>query len=247
MGKYAESAAWADIEPLPQNDGPGQPLAAILYPEAYSEAMSYLRAVIAKQETSERVLELTEDIISMNAAHYTVWYVHSTGALAYFNSRMKTTANECIDRLYRAKTIFATHHDLRTEIQWLNPIALRHLKNYQIWHHRQTMIDRLNDPTGETAFLEQMFEQDSKNYHVWSYRQWLVKRFGLWDGHGELKSVEQLLEKDVRNNSAWNHRWFLNFGREDGALEEKERVDREVEYVLRLDEACLHERRILTT
>ena len=74
MGKYAESAEWADIEPLPQNDGAGQPLAAILYPEAYSEAMSYLRAVIAKQETSERVLELTEDIISMNPAHYTVWY-----------------------------------------------------------------------------------------------------------------------------------------------------------------------------
>ena len=74
MGKYTESAKWADIEPLPQNDGPGQPLAAILYPEAYSEAMSYLRAVIAKQETSERVLELTEDIISLNPAHYTVWY-----------------------------------------------------------------------------------------------------------------------------------------------------------------------------
>jgi protein farnesyltransferase/geranylgeranyltransferase type-1 subunit alpha len=74
-----------------------------------------------------------------------------------------------------------------------------------------------------------MFEQDSKNYHVWSYRQWLVKRFGLWDNAGEMESVERLLEVDVRNNSAWNHRWFLNFGREGGALEDKERVDREVE------------------
>ena len=74
MTKYSESPEWADIEPLPQNDGPGQPLAAIAYPEDYSEAMSYLRAIIAKQETSERVLALTEDIIGMNAAHYTVWY-----------------------------------------------------------------------------------------------------------------------------------------------------------------------------
>lgn len=30
---------------------------------------------MAKNEMSERVLELTEDIIGMNPAHYTVWYV----------------------------------------------------------------------------------------------------------------------------------------------------------------------------
>jgi protein farnesyltransferase/geranylgeranyltransferase type-1 subunit alpha len=75
MPKYAESPAWSDIEPIPQDDGPGQPLAAIAYTEAYSEGMSYLRAVMANNEMSERVLELTEDIIQMNPAHYTVWYV----------------------------------------------------------------------------------------------------------------------------------------------------------------------------
>ncbi len=91
MGKYAELVAWADIEPLPQNDGPGQPLAAILYPEAYSEAMSYLRAVIAKQETSQRVLDLTEDIISMNPAHYTVWYVAVTGLFNRMYTKLTIT------------------------------------------------------------------------------------------------------------------------------------------------------------
>lgn len=75
MPKYAESPTWSDIDPIPQDDGPGQPLAAIAYTEAYSEGMSYLRAVMAKNEMSERVLELTEDIIGMNPAHYTVWYV----------------------------------------------------------------------------------------------------------------------------------------------------------------------------
>lgn len=113
-------------------------------------------------------------------------------------------------------------------MEWLNPVALKHLKNYQIWHHRQTMIDRLGDPTGEPEFLAQMFELDSKNYHVWSYRQWLVKRFALWD-KGEFEAVDELLRKDIRNNSAWNHRWFLNFGRGPEALEDKARVDGEVE------------------
>jgi hypothetical protein len=72
---YHDDEAWADIEPLPQDDGGLHPLAAIAYTEEYSEAMGYLRAVMAKNEFSERVLGLTEHIISMNPAHYTVWYV----------------------------------------------------------------------------------------------------------------------------------------------------------------------------
>jgi protein farnesyltransferase/geranylgeranyltransferase type-1 subunit alpha len=70
---YHDDEAWADIEPLPQDDGGLHPLAAIAYTDEYSEAMGYLRAVMAKNEFSERVLGLTEHIISMNPAHYTVW------------------------------------------------------------------------------------------------------------------------------------------------------------------------------
>jgi protein farnesyltransferase/geranylgeranyltransferase type-1 subunit alpha len=70
---YDDDEGWADIEPLPQDDGGLHPLAAIAYTEEYSQAMGYLRAVMAKNEFSDRVLALTEHIISMNPAHYTVW------------------------------------------------------------------------------------------------------------------------------------------------------------------------------
>lgn len=73
MVKYAESPEWQDVVPVAQDDGGPNPLAMIAYTEAYSEAMSYLRAVMASDEKSERVLSLTEDIINMNPAHYTVW------------------------------------------------------------------------------------------------------------------------------------------------------------------------------
>ena len=73
---YNEDPEWQDIEPLPQDDGGLHPLAAIAYTDEYSEAMGYLRAVMAKNEFSERALGLTEHIISMNPAHYTVWYAH---------------------------------------------------------------------------------------------------------------------------------------------------------------------------
>ncbi|KAI9814124.1 MAG: CAAX geranylgeranyltransferase alpha subunit [Thelocarpon impressellum] len=200
---YSEDPAWADVDPIPQDDGGPNPLAAIAYTDEYSEAMAYLRAVMAEDELSERALELTKHIISLNPAHYTVW-------------------------LYRARTLLALDKDLREEIGWLNTIALRYEKNYQIWHHRQGIVERLGDPSGEEAFIAQMFEKDAKNYHVWSYRQWLVRHFSLWDS--ELPTIEGLLESDVRNNSAWNHRYYVVFGRDEVASEEE--VEREVQYAM---------------
>ena len=78
MGKYSGSEQWEDVIPIPQDDGGPNPLAAIAYTEEYSEAMSYLRAVMAQDEKSDRVLQLTDDIIQMNPAHYTVWYSNWT-------------------------------------------------------------------------------------------------------------------------------------------------------------------------
>ena len=73
MGKYSTSPQWTDITPIPPDDGGPNALAVINYTEAYSEAMSYLRAVMSQDEKSERVLDLTEDIVKMNPGHYTVW------------------------------------------------------------------------------------------------------------------------------------------------------------------------------
>lgn len=122
MGKYSSSKEWEDVIPIPQDDGGPNPLAAIAYTEQYSEAMSYLRAVMADNESSERVLELTGDIIRMNPAHYTVW-------------------------LYRASVVFDIKRDLLEELEWLNKVSLKHLKNYQIWYVFHLQLDPHPTPT----------------------------------------------------------------------------------------------------
>lgn len=218
MGKYADDPSWSDIIPHPTDEGGPSPLAAIAYSDEYGECMSYLRAAMSLNEFSPRVLLLTEDLIDMNPAHYTVW-------------------------LYRAQCLFALNYNLKDELEWLNAIALQHQKNYQIWHHRHTIVDRIGESEGEGEFVERMLGLDGKNYHVWSYRQWLVKRFDLWDNGGEeLGFVERMLARDVRNNSAWNHRWFVVNGREGRSVEEGGPVEgvkdegvreREVEFVKR--------------
>ncbi|KAL2857190.1 hypothetical protein BJY01DRAFT_159556 [Aspergillus pseudoustus] len=193
-GKYASDPEWASIQPIPLNDGSetgAMPLATIAYSDEYIEGTSYLRAVMAANEMSERALKLTEDIISMNPAHYTVW-------------------------IYRARIIFALEKDLLEELNWLNGVSLKYLKNYQIWHHRQVIMSSRDHfptiPPKEMDFLMEMFAQDSKNYHVWTYRHWLVRHFELWDSPREIADINSLLNSDVRNNSAWNHRYMLRFG-----------------------------------
>ncbi|KAI5306398.1 CAAX geranylgeranyltransferase alpha subunit [Ascosphaera pollenicola] len=211
VSKFTSAPEWQNISPIPLNDGSTYfsnldpksstdasvsdekvvTLVSISYPEEYIEATGYLRAVMARNEMSERALKLTEDVIALNPAHYTVW-------------------------IYRARIIDALNKDLYEELAWLNKSALKHLKNYQIWHHRQTIVSNTTQfptlPTGEQSFLMKMFAQDAKNYHVWSYRHWLVRHFKLWDDPQELRDVEFLLNEDVRNNSAWSHRWTLKFG-----------------------------------
>lgn len=160
--------------------------------------MAYLRAVMVLKEHTPRCLRLTEHIIEMNPAHYTVW-------------------------LYRFEIVQALNIPIPDELEWLNDVSLEHLKNYQIWHHRQQLLDHLY-PTlqsdenavaalaaSELDFLADILEKDTKNYHVWSYRQYLVRKLGLWDLEDEIKSIELLISQDVRNNSAWSHRFFLVF------------------------------------
>lgn len=152
---------------------------------------------MAKKEYSPRCLLLTEHIISMNPAHYTVW-------------------------LYRFSIVQAMRISIPDEIEWLNQVSLENLKNYQIWHHRRLLMDhyypsieededeKAKLAKSEEAFLAQILAQDTKNYHVWSYRQYLVPKLGLF-GELELRATEALIDEDVRNNSAWSHRFFIVF------------------------------------
>jgi protein farnesyltransferase/geranylgeranyltransferase type-1 subunit alpha len=189
--------------------------------------MSYLRAVMTANECSDRTLQLTEHIIKMNPAHYTVW-------------------------LYRFKIISTLGLPAEKEIAWLNDVALTHLKNYQIWHHRYLLMEHYHPQIAsdaeasarlarsETEFLTKMLAEDTKNYHVWSYRQYLVRKLGMFNLQ-ELLSTQNLIETDVRNNSAWSHRFFVVFsdpkcctaGKHATEADDKvpaETVDREIKY-----------------
>jgi protein farnesyltransferase/geranylgeranyltransferase type-1 subunit alpha len=154
-------------------------------------------------------------------------------------------------RQYRYKTLIAIGASLKTERELMDVLALKYLKNYQVWHHRRLLLGALRDETikavsgdvqsaqadlnalamHELEFSAKVLGDDAKNYHTWSYRQWVLTSAAdeaVWAG--ELPYVEQLLKHDVRNNSAWHHRFFVVFtsGVRQGDVDRHEVLKREL-------------------
>jgi protein farnesyltransferase/geranylgeranyltransferase type-1 subunit alpha len=139
---YATSPDWSNITPIPllesdpSRPDPGPALATIAYSPRYLEAMSYLRAVMALNESSERVLALTEDIIGMNPAHYTVWgfrmrSLRGLWGMGEYQAK-KGEAGDDTDMDEEDKEM-AIREGVEKELEWLEAISERNLKNYQIW------------------------------------------------------------------------------------------------------------------
>ncbi|KAG8944701.1 CAAX geranylgeranyltransferase alpha subunit [Tulasnella sp. 424] len=254
---YSARPDWGDVTPIPQADD-GKVLAPILYSQEYKEAMDYFRAILQKEEYSERVLGLTEHIIRMNPAHYSVWQ-------------------------YRYRTLIKINSPLDKELELINSMMAQNLKTYQIWHHRRLLQTHLREPYTELAFITKSLRPDpvdpedddedesedeetpetgvcdntkppptpktptstqakkprakssvdTKNYHTWAYRQWLLAEFNspeLWAG--ELEFVDEMLRHDIRNNSAWHHRFFVTFdsGIREGEEDRQAVARREIDY-----------------
>ena len=90
---YSDRPDWADVEPVPQDDGDNPPVpiraspppprqisagsaerGCAEYTARFSDAMDYFRAVVRSEEKSQRVLDLTTDVIAINSANYTAWH-----------------------------------------------------------------------------------------------------------------------------------------------------------------------------
>ena len=159
-GLYCDRPGWKDVTPLRQQDSEA-PVVAIRYSREFEDCHSYLRAVIAADEKSERVVELTTTCIKHNPANYTAWR-------------------------YRRASILATGASITDELATIADMCVRYPKNFQIWHHRKELLKALGHPHNEKEVTAQALAEDAKNYHVWSHRRWLVAYFGAFDGEEDV-------------------------------------------------------------
>jgi len=144
---------------------------------------------MAASELSERTLKVTEYIIAINPAHYTCWGFRLRALFQVAKTQPFPGVRAESEELAVGSELMW----LQGEIEYLDKVAVQHEKNYQIWHHRQMVMDRIGELLGERgkeegnpkvkevvnceqAFTGRMFDLDSKNYHVWSYR-WVDSTF----------------------------------------------------------------------
>lgn len=107
--------------------------------------MGVFRALSFRKEFSERGLELSQMLLDINPASYTVWQ-------------------------YRRDCLRILGSDLMEELNFMDEFSSENPKNYQIWYHRRAVVEMLGDGSRELDFTAEVFEVDAKNYHAWAHR-----------------------------------------------------------------------------
>ncbi|VDM33953.1 unnamed protein product [Hydatigera taeniaeformis] len=219
---FRDRPEWADVTPLKQDESP-RGVVRIAYSDAFVDVHDYVRAVMAVDERSPRVLELTAEALRMNAANYSIW-------------------------AYRRNVLVTLNSNLANEHTFTKFLLYDHPKNYQLWYHLQWLMEQAvkedgsNDPKTvldrpdsdlydklmtEFELLRGILDDDAKNYHAWQYRRWLADFFKV-PVKSELKFCEHMIFEDPLNNSAWNHRFYTVI--EEGLDETV--FDREMNYAV---------------
>jgi len=231
---------FADVEPVDVRDDEG--VAAIAYSEAFRTAFGYWRALLARDERSERALQLTATCLAINPANYTVWHFRRL----------------CLDAVYGGNNVVTTFDYIPADLELAASLGGDNPKNYQIWYHRRALLEKVlkqdqtqsnkslllfqQFATAELDYLAAVFREDGKNYHAWSHRQWCIHGLsaldeGIWVR--ELAYAQQLIAIDRRNNSAWNHRWFVTHRGNGTAPLAVAAADAELEYVMNSPDVAL--------
>ncbi|CAH2079032.1 unnamed protein product [Thlaspi arvense] len=203
----SEQAEWSDVVPLTQDDGPN-PVVPIAYKEEFRETMDYFRAIYFSDERSPRALRITEKALRVNSGNYTVMILRCfVECLILVLLSSSTVLKWEFD--WKRLVLEELNHDLYGELEFIKSLANDNSKNYQLWHHRRWVAEKLGPDFAwkELDFTRRILSLDAKHYHAWSHRQWALRALGGWET--ELDYCHELLEADVFNNSAWNQRYYV--------------------------------------
>ncbi|QSL66085.1 hypothetical protein MERGE_000458 [Pneumocystis wakefieldiae] len=171
------------LEPVFQDEGV-DPIAPIAYPPYYSEAMAYIKAIMIKEEMSERAMRLTAYIINMNPAHYTI----------------------CYQLWHYRQFLMDMYGDPSMELNFLAEVLEKDSKNYHAWSYRQWLTERFNLWDIELPYIDRFLKQDIRNNSAWNYRFYIVFRDHYVSDDTMKKEIEYCKDAiafSPQNSSPW--------------------------------------------
>lgn len=175
-----DNEKWEGLTPVPYPQDPDCPF-SIEHGDNYGNAMDLFRAAMNQSEFSERALSITSFLISVSPSNPYVYF-------------------------YREKILEKLGFNIEEELLINSKLAFNYLKPYQIWSHRQWIMERVpqSTPIDETEFVQKVLDFDAKNFHVWEYMYWYAEKFNKWQWL--LDQTTLRIDKDPKNNSAWSMR-----------------------------------------
>ena len=120
-----------------------------------TKQMDLFRAVLRSQEKSQRVLDLTTDLLSINPVFFRILKHNDNVILFYINVNIQ--ANYTIWK-YRRDCLKTINYDLNLEMDYMDKFAEDNPKNYQIWYHRHIIVELLGCSEREIPFCSKVFE-----------------------------------------------------------------------------------------
>lgn len=187
-------ALFADVERVAAPQDPSKPF-YVKYSEQYDALMSIFRGLMDAGEKSQRALEVVTVLNKKIPSNPTAWW-------------------------YREQIIKEIGYDITTEIEFVNSRLMKQPKPYQLWNHRQWLMENTEEPPDETEFFGEILDVDEKNFHAWSYFCWFADHFKKWDWLFE--QTKNRVCHDPENNSAWSARFRAL---QNGNLDAKEDLE----------------------
>lgn len=214
---YGERADWADVQPLPQDDGDFGPVVCIAYSQRFVDVYDRVRAVLASGEASRRVLRLLSAAIELNPANYTAWQARRDVL-----ERLLPSGDSSRSRLPVCPTAVRL---LEAELYFSRKMIESNPKNYQVWHHRSWTVEQLValrsgtdliDEKGAATMAEASGSSDPMSKTASSAGgedpgpSLSGVDYAPCIGDRELRVSELALAADAKNFHAWQYRqWTL--------------------------------------
>ncbi|KAI9599426.1 hypothetical protein BDF19DRAFT_410081 [Syncephalis fuscata] len=193
---YSEREEWSDVTPIAQDDGIDP-----VCPIAYSQE--------SKRELSDRTLALTEDIISMNPGHYTIWHQCDLQKELAYLKEMADENPKCYQLWHHRQVIIDHMGDASGELTFIEDALEKDAKNFHAWSYRQWIIKTFDLWENEVAFVTRLIDDDIRNNSAWNQRYFCIhfKPGTVTDAQleEEVDFTLKKIELAPSNESSWNY------------------------------------------